>query len=369
LRVVKIFNAEKFLQNRFEVLNWEFRNYLKNWLNKREMASPASEILGVLSAIGIILYGGHLVMTKNSDLNASQFITYIIIFSQILSPAKVMANSISYLQRGLAAGNRIFEILDTEIIIEEKQNPVRLEKLKEEIRFDKVSFSYGDHPVLNEISFSVPRGRMLALVGPSGGGKSTILDLLVRFYDPVSGRILVDGVDVKDLKISDLRHLFGMVSQDTILFNDSIFNNIAFGKEDASQEMVERAAKIANAHEFIVKTEEGYQTKIGDRGMKLSGGQRQRLAIARAVFRDPQILLLDEATSALDTESEKLVQEAIANLMVGRTSIVIAHRLSTIQNADHILVLDKGKIIETGTHEGLLSQGGMYKKLVDHQTL
>ncbi len=369
LRVVKIFNAEKFVQNKFEALNTEFRNYLKNWLNKREMASPASEILGVLSAIGIILYGGHLVLSGDTGLNASQFITYIIIFSQILSPAKTMANSISYLQRGLAAGNRIFEILDTEIIIEEKQNPVRIEKLQEEIRFDKVSFSYGDRRVLNELSFSVQRGRTLALVGPSGGGKSTLLDLLVRFYDAESGCISIDGFDIKDLKISDLRHLFGMVGQDTILFNDSIFQNIAFGKENATQEMVERAARIANAHEFIIKTEEAYQTRIGDRGMKLSGGQRQRLAIARAVFRDPQILLLDEATSALDTESEKLVQEAISNLMVGRTSIVIAHRLSTIQNADKILVLDKGEIVESGTHESLLARGGMYKRLVDHQSL
>jgi subfamily B ATP-binding cassette protein MsbA len=369
LRVVKIFNAEKFVQNKFEVLNTDFRNYLKNWLNKREMASPASEIMGVLSAIGIIVYGGHLVLSRDSGLNASQFITYIIIFSQILSPAKTMANSISYLQRGLAAGNRIFEILDTEIIIEEKPNPVRMEKLQEEIRFDNVSFSYGERQVLSGVSFSVPRGRTLALVGPSGGGKSTMLDLLVRFYDAGSGSISIDGTDIKDLKISDLRHLFGMVGQDTILFNDSIFNNIAFGKENATQELVERAARIANAHEFIIKTEAGYDTRIGDRGMKLSGGQRQRLAIARAVFRDPQILLLDEATSALDTESEKLVQEAIANLMLGRTSIVIAHRLSTIQNADEILVLDKGKIVESGTHESLLALGGMYKRLVDHQSL
>jgi subfamily B ATP-binding cassette protein MsbA len=369
LRVVKIFNAEKFVQNKFEVLNTDFRNYLKNWLNKREMASPASEIMGVLSAIGIIVYGGHLVLSRDSGLNASQFITYIIIFSQILSPAKTMANSISYLQRGLAAGNRIFEILDTEIIIEEKENPVRLEKLQEEIRFDNVSFSYGERQVLSGVSFSVPRGRTLALVGPSGGGKSTMLDLLVRFYDAGSGSISIDGTDIKDLKISDLRHLFGMVGQDTILFNDSIFNNIAFGKENATQELVERAARIANAHEFIIKTEAGYDTRIGDRGMKLSGGQRQRLAIARAVFRDPQILLLDEATSALDTESEKQVQEAIANLMLGRTSIVIAHRLSTIQNADEILVLDKGKIVESGTHESLLALGGMYKRLVDHQSL
>jgi subfamily B ATP-binding cassette protein MsbA len=369
LRVVKIFNAEKFLQDRFEKVNWDFRNYLKNWLNKRELASPSSEIMGVLSAIGIILYGGHLVISKNADLTASQFITYIIIFSQILSPAKGMANSISYLQRGLAAGKRIFEILDSETSIRENKNAKGLEALSVEICFRNVHFAYESHPVLQGISFSLQKGKMLALVGPSGGGKSTILDLLVRFYDPDAGQILIDGIDHKDIRISDLRHLFGMVNQDTILFNDTIFNNIAFGKEDASIEMVEKAAKIANAHDFIVKSENGYQTKIGDRGTKLSGGQRQRLSIARAVLRNPQVLLLDEATSALDTESEKWVQDAISNLMVGRTSIVIAHRLSTIQNADLILVIDKGKIVESGNHESLLLQDGLYKKLVDLQSL
>jgi len=368
LRVIKIFNGEKFIQNRFDVANHNFSIYLKNWLNKREMASPASEILGVLSAIGIVLYGGNLVINKSSELDASQFITYIIIFSQILGPAKAISNSFATGQRGLAAGRRIFDILDIEESIKEIENPIVKSEIQSKILFDKVSFSYGQNTVLEEISFSAQKGKTLALVGPSGGGKSTILDLLVRFYDADSGSISIDGDDIKELKISDLRGLFGMVNQDTILFNDSIFNNIAFGKTDATIEMVERAAKIANAHSFVVQTENGYQTGIGDRGSKLSGGQRQRLSIARAVLRNPQILLLDEATSALDTESEKLVQEAISNLMIGRTSIVIAHRLSTIQNADHILVLDKGKIVESGNHETLFNQYGLYRKLVDLQS-
>jgi subfamily B ATP-binding cassette protein MsbA len=368
LRVIKIFNAEKYIQAKFEVVNQDFRNYLKAWLNKREMASPTSEILGVLSAIGIILYGGHLVINKSSELDASQFITYIIIFSQILSPAKAMANSFATVQRGIVAGKRIFDILDQEDEIRESENPIRIEKIESSIRFEEVSFSYGQNEVLKDISFSIEKGRMLALVGPSGGGKSTIMDLLVRFYDPNSGNIYLEELNIKSLKISDLRGLFGMVNQDTILFNDTIFNNIAFGKEDASQELVERAAKIANAHDFIVKSEFGYQTPIGDRGSKLSGGQRQRLSIARAVLRDPQILLLDEATSALDTESEKLVQEAISNLMIGRTSIVIAHRLSTIQNADKIIVIDKGHVTGSGTHESLLAENGLYRKLVDLQS-
>jgi subfamily B ATP-binding cassette protein MsbA len=369
LRVIKIFNAEGFVRNRFDQTNNEFRNYIKNWLNKREMASPSSEILGVLSAIGIILYGGHLVITKSSSLDASQFITYIIIFSQILGPAKAISNAYATLQRGIVAGDRIFRIIDLENDIKETQNPVSLDGFKEGLRFENVSFSYGQNQVLKNVSFEVPKGRMLALVGPSGGGKSTVVDLMVRFYDPEEGRILMDGEDIRNLRIFDLRNLFGMVNQDTILFNDTIFNNIAFGNKDATQEMVEKAARVANAHSFISESELGYQTKIGDRGAKLSGGQRQRLSIARAILKDPAILILDEATSALDTESEKLVQEAISKLMIGRTSVVIAHRLSTIQNADQILVLEKGQIAETGTHQSLYAQSGLYRKLVDLQSL
>jgi len=369
LRVIKIFNAEKFVRDRFDDNNNAFRNYIKNWLNKREMASPSSEILGVLSAIGIILYGGHLVINKSSQLDASQFITYIVIFSQILSPAKAMANAYATLQRGLVAGDRIFSIMDLENDIKEVAQPKELPSFSRGLSFENVSFSYGPNTVLNSISFTAEKGKMLALVGPSGGGKSTIVDLMVRFYDPESGVIRVDGEDIRNLRIFDLRNLFGMVNQDTILFNDTIFNNIAFGNKTATQEQVERAAKVANAHNFIMESENGYETRIGDRGSKLSGGQRQRISIARAILKDPAILILDEATSALDTESEKLVQDAISNLMIGRTSVVIAHRLSTIQNADQILVLEKGRIVETGTHQSLYNQGGLYKKLVDLQSL
>jgi subfamily B ATP-binding cassette protein MsbA len=267
------------------------------------------------------------------------------------------------------AGDRIFSIMDLENDIKEIDQPKELPAFSRGVSFENVSFSYGQNTVLNSVSFTAEKGKMLALVGPSGGGKSTIVDLMVRFYDPESGVIRVDGEDIRNLRIYDLRNLFGMVNQDTILFNDTIFNNIAFGNKSATQDQVERAAKVANAHNFIMESENGYQTRIGDRGSKLSGGQRQRISIARAILKDPAILILDEATSALDTESEKLVQDAISNLMIGRTSVVIAHRLSTIQNADQILVLEKGRIVETGTHQSLYNQGGLYKKLVDLQSL
>lgn len=368
LRVIKIFNAEKFVREKFDETNHAFRNYIKGWLNKREMASPSSEILGVLSAIGIILYGGHLVITKDAEMDASKFITYIVLFSQVLSPAKAMSNAYATLQRGLVAADRIFSMMDSENDIREAAQPKPLHGFSKELVFDHVSFSYGQKQVLHDVSFRLERGKTMALVGPSGGGKSTIVDLMVRFYDPDSGNILVDGEPIKELSLFDLRQQFGMVNQDTILFNDTIFNNIAFGNMEATQEMVEEAARIANAHSFIIESEQGYQTRIGDRGARLSGGQRQRLSIARAILKDPSILILDEATSALDTESEKLVQDALASLMNGRTAIVIAHRLSTIQNADWILVLDKGKIVEAGTHQSLYQIGGLYTKLVDLQS-
>jgi subfamily B ATP-binding cassette protein MsbA len=304
LRVIKIFHAEKFVQNRFLQENQAFRNYIKRWFNKREMASPTSEILGVLSAIGLILYGGHLVITKDTSLDASQFITYILIFSQILAPAKAIASSFATIQRGLAAGDRIFSVLDVESEIRESQNPTVLHQFSNEIRFSNVSFSHGTNKVLQNISFEIQKGKSIALVGPSGGGKSTIIDLLARFYDVNSGSITIDGINIKDLRISDLRHLTAMVNQETILFNDTIFNNIAFGKNNVTAEEVEEAARIANAHDFISASELGYNTPIGDRGAKLSGGQRQRISIARAVLHNPAILILDEATSALDTESE-----------------------------------------------------------------
>ena len=369
LRIIKIFNAEAFIQNRFQELNSNFRNYLNNWMKKRDLASPASEVLGVLSAIGIIMYGGILVLSGEDKLNASSFITYIVVFSQILGPAKGISNSIATLQRGLASGKRIFEILDQEPEIVEKMAAKAVHELSTEIQFREITFSYSSKKVLNKVSFSLKKGKTLALVGPSGAGKSTITDLLVRFFDPIEGGVYLDGTDIRELKISDYRGLFGMVGQDTFLFNDTIFNNIAFGNTNAKKEDVENAARIANAHDFIMQAEHGYQTMVGDRGSRLSGGQRQRISIARAILRNPEILILDEATSALDTESEKLVQEALSNLMKDRTSIVIAHRLSTIQHADNILVLDKGQVVEEGRHQELCDKGGLYSKLVDLQKI
>jgi subfamily B ATP-binding cassette protein MsbA len=367
LKIIRLFNASHFVENMFRSENQQYRNTLKSIVNKRELASPVSEFLGVLSAVVLILYGGSLVLNKDAGLDASGFITYILIFSQILQPVKNISTAYANLQKGLAAGERIFEILDHENPITEKPDAKAIGGLQESIRFEGVSFSYNETKVLDNFSVDIPRGSTLALVGPSGAGKSTIIDLLARFYDVKEGRILLDGTDIRDLKIYDLRNLIGMVNQDTFLFNDTIFSNIAFGLTDATREDVERAAKMAFAHDFIMETENGYNTTIGDRGSKLSGGQRQRISIARAILRNPQIMILDEATSALDTEAEKIVQDALANLMKDRTSIVIAHRLSTIQHADKILVLDKGRIAESGTHQELLAAGGLYRKLVELQ--
>ena len=369
LKIIKLFNAGHFVENLFQKENQEYRNTLRNIVNKRELASPVSEFLGVLSAVGLILYGGSLVLSKDGGLNASEFITYILIFSQILQPVKNISTAYANLQKGLAAGERIFEILDYESPVSEMRDAKSISGLQQSIRFEHVSFSYNETKVLNDFSVEIPKGSTLALVGPSGAGKSTLIDLLARFYDVQEGRILLDGTDVREVKMHDLRNLIGMVNQDTFLFNDTIYNNIAFGLENARKEDVERAARMAFAHDFIMEAEDGYNTRIGDRGSKLSGGQRQRISIARAILRNPQILILDEATSALDTESEKIVQDALSNLMKDRTSIVIAHRLSTIQHADKILVMDKGRIAESGTHRELFEAGGLYRKLIDLQNI
>lgn len=368
-RVIALFNAAGRMEEKFRTENGIFRRLLKNLINKRELSSPVSEVLGVLSAIGIVLYGGNLVLSENSDLDASGFITYIVVFSQILQPVKSISTAYANLQKGLASGERIFELLDTENPIGERPEPTPFTGLREGIRFRNVDFSYGDHEVLSGFSLDIPKGKMVALVGPSGGGKSTVLDLLVRFYDPVNGSVELDGTDLRDLKLADVRNQIGMVSQDTFLFNDTLFNNIALGRPDATREEVEQAARIANAHHFIMETENGYDTRTGDRGMRLSGGQRQRIAIARAILHNPSVLILDEATSALDTGSEKLVQEALSKLMTGRTSVVIAHRLSTIQEADLIVVVEKGKIVQTGRHAALMEEGGLYRQLVNLQNL
>jgi ATP-binding cassette, subfamily B, bacterial MsbA len=367
MRVIKAFNAEPFILGKFHDQNNRYANIQRSIAHKRDLASPLSEFLGVTVVAGLLLYGGTLVLNQQSELSASEFITYIILFSQVLVPAKAMSSAFSNIQRGLVSGDRVLQVIDTEPQIVNKPDAKVLPAFQHEIEFRDVSFAYGKKPVLQHINFKIQKGQTIALVGQSGGGKSTLADLVPRFYDPTEGAVLIDGLDIRDYTMESVRDQIGVVTQESILFNDTIFNNIAFNKTDATEEEVIAAAKIANAHEFIVNTEEGYQTMIGDRGGKLSGGQRQRLSIARAILQNPPILILDEATSALDTESEKLVQEALTNLMRNRTSIVIAHRLSTIQHADEILVLQKGKVVERGTHDQLLTDSGLYAKLTQMQ--
>jgi len=367
IRIIKAFNAELFVRKKFEDDNNELAQTVKDINVQRELASPMSEVLGVLVVIVIMLYGGYLIINGTGNLSGSTFIAYLALYFQIIAPAKTIGSAITVLPKGLSAGERVLRILDVENPIRDKENTLPLDGFEKEIVFDNVSFRYQEAAVLKNVKLTIPKGRMVALVGKSGAGKTTMADLLPRFYDVSEGKIMIDGKDVRDVKMHDLRALMGMVSQEAILFNDSIFNNIAFGQPDADKEEVIRAAKIANAHEFIVNQENGYDTVIGDRGMKLSGGQRQRLTIARAIFKNPPILILDEATSALDTESEKLVQEALDNLMQNRTTIVIAHRLSTIQHANDIVVMDKGEIAERGTHDELIAKDGIYRKLVEMQ--
>lgn len=364
MRVVKAFRAERLMDDRFQEGNSKYRHALLRMVFRQELTSPVSESLGVMVVTGILLYGGSLVIAGEGELSASTFIAFIATFSQVMRPAKAIADAFSGIQRGIASADRIIEILDTDSEIQ-VQEPVRtLSQFQDKIVFDSVGFDYlAGRSVLNKISFEIPKGQTIALVGPSGGGKSTLADLLPRFYDVKEGAIRVDGIDIKHIPLDDLRGLMGIVTQESVLFNDTILNNIAFGT-DATLEQVIEAAKIANAHEFIEKSADGYQTVIGDRGSKLSGGQRQRLSIARAVLRNPPILILDEATSALDNESEKLVQAALGNLMKNRTVLVIAHRLSTIQHADKILVIQQGHIVESGTHHELIGiPGGAYAKL------
>jgi len=310
-----------------------------------------------------------LVLSGASALSASNFITYIIIFTQVLNPAKEIARAVATIQRGIASADRIFEVIVTPSQVISPEHPQPLHGFHQGITFSKVSFSYGETKVLQDINFTLEKGKTIALVGPSGGGKSTLADLVPRFYDPTEGQILLDGIDLKRISTQELRSLLGIVTQESILFNDTVYNNIAFGMDGVTEDQVMEAAKIANAHDFIVKMEHGYQSYIGDRGIKLSGGQRQRLSIARAVLKNPPILILDEATSALDSESELLVQEAITKLMSQRTTLVIAHRLSTIQHADEILVIDKARIVQRGTHAALLEQEGLYQKLSTIQSV
>jgi len=368
MRVVKAFNARNFVIKKIEDESAYYRKVNKSLSYKNELASPVSEILGVLIIAGIIFFGGNLVLGKNSSLDPAAFLGFLAIFAMIIQPAKNFSNGITSLQKGTASADRIFAIIDTESQIKNKPNAILLKGFESSIEFRNVSFAYEKELVLKNINLTVEKGKTIALVGPSGGGKSTLADLVPRFYDPTAGDVCLDGISLRDYEIESLRQQMGVVTQESILFNDTIFNNIAFGMPNVSEEAVIHAATIANAHNFIMETEKGYQTLIGERGSKLSGGQRQRLSIARAVLKNPPILILDEATSALDSESEKLVQEALFNLMKNRTSIVIAHRLSTIQHADEIIVIRHGAIIERGTHAELNKSNGLYKRLSEIQS-
>lgn len=368
LRIIKGFNAIDIAENKFQNINQAYTRLMIRLYRKRDLAAPLSEFLGVFVVVVILWFGGKLVLSPGSRLDAEFFILYIGIFTQLLPPAKGISSAIYNVQKGAASVERIQEVLNAPEVIEEKPDALPVTGFENNIIFQNVSFKYEKEAVLKNINITFEKGKTYALVGSSGGGKSTLVDLLPRFYDCTEGEIKIDGKPIKDLKIDGLRELMGIVSQETILFNGTVFENIALGIEDAKEIDVISAAKVANAHEFIETLVNGYYTNIGDRGIKLSGGQRQRLSIARAVLKNPPILIMDEATSALDTESERLVQDALEKLMKNRTSVVIAHRLSTIQFADEIIVLQKGEIIERGTHHTLLGLNGVYKKLCDLQS-
>lgn len=369
VRIIKAFSSQAFFMNRFRKQNELFTRSFIHGNRLLDAASPLSETVSV-AILALLLYaGGKIVLSGSSDLTAESFIGFIAVFSQIIPPVTAFSSAFSKAQKGLVSISRIEEVLKSEEIITEKINAAGIHAFNHSIVFKNVSFSYNNEPVLKNINLSIEKGKTVALVGPSGAGKSTLTDLIPRFYDPTDGQVLIDGVDIREYKILELRRLMGIVTQESILFNDSIYNNIAFGKPGVSAEQIESAAKTANAHEFIIDTEQGYQTNIGDRGNKLSGGQKQRISIARAINTNPDILILDEATSALDTTSERLVQEALSNIMKGRTTVVIAHRLSTIKNADLIVVMNKGEVVEQGTHQQLIMKGGLYKELHDMQRL
>lgn len=369
IKIIKAFNSSDRIKEKFNQENIFYSNLNRKMVRRQQLGSPVSEFLGVMMVATIVWYGGTLILRHEENaLAPADFITYIAIFSQVMRPAKALTDSFSGIHSGIAAGERVLELIDTQPALNNEPDAKVLNKFNQSLVFENVSFAYGDKQILKNINLKVEKGKTVALVGPSGGGKSTLMDLAPRFHDPKEGRLVIDGHDYKDLTVESIRAQMGIVNQESFLFNDSIFNNIAFGKPDATEEEVINAAKIANAHEFIVNTENGYQTNVGDRGNKLSGGQRQRVCIARAVLANPPIMLLDEATSALDTESEKLVQEALNNLMQNRTSMVIAHRLSTIQHADSIAVIDRGEIVEQGSHSELLAKKGLYFRLIEMQT-
>jgi subfamily B ATP-binding cassette protein MsbA len=368
LRIIKAFNAEGQISNKFNTINENHRDITLKMNRKRDAAAPISEFLGITVMVILVYYGGSLVLEGDSSFSGSTFFAYIILFARLLTPVKAFSTAYAIVLKGAASADRLEEVLQAKNDITDVANPKKVSGFSDSITYKNVEFGYDQTTVLENINVTIQKGQTIALVGESGGGKSTFADLLPRFYDIQKGEILIDGFNIKEIGLKNLRGLMGIVTQESILFNDTIINNIALGTESFTKEQVIEAAKIANAHNFIMEMENGYETNIGDRGGKLSGGQRQRISIARAVLKNPPILILDEATSALDTESEKLVQDALSKLMQNRTSIVIAHRLSTIQHADEILVIQKGQIVERGNHTELLEQAGVYKKLSDLQT-
>jgi len=367
MKIIKAFNATTLIKEKFQKENEFYSNVNRKMVRRQQLASPVSQTLGVLVVVFIVLYGGNLVISGSNEFTPSQFILYIAIFSQVMQPVKAISDSFSGIHSGISAGERVLGLIDTNPELVNKPDAIELTGFNDSIRLENVSFNYGQKEVLKNINLVIKKGKNIALVGPSGGGKSTLMDLIPRFYDPLKGSVKIDNLDYRDLSADSLRAQMGIVNQESFLFNETIFNNIAFGKPGATIEEVTTAAKIANAHDFILNQEKGYETFVGDRGNRLSGGQKQRICIARAILANPPIMLLDEATSALDTESEKLVQEALNNLMKNRTSIIIAHRLSTIQHADQIVVIDQGQVMETGSHSELLKQNGLYKRLIEMQ--
>ena len=368
IKIIKTYTATEYIRKKFHQINAELSRLLLWMARRQQLASPMSEFLGISAVAVVLVFGGSLV-TKGS-MSAAGFIAFIAAFSQITRPVRAFIDQFANINQGVAAGERIFEVIDAQSQIVDSPDATEFTGIKNQIEFRNIHFSYdSSREILHDISFTINKGETVALVGASGGGKSTLSELMPRFYDPTKGEILIDGKPLTAFKQESLRGYMSLVSQDTVLFNDTIESNIALGKQGATHDEIVEAAKIANAHDFIIQSAEGYQTNIGDRGAKLSGGQRQRLSIARAVLKNPEFLILDEATSALDTESEQLVQQALTRMLEGRTSVVIAHRLSTIQHADKIIVINEGGIAEQGTHEQLISRGGIYAKLIEMQSL